>query len=573
MLMMSLPVFAAEQDIIDGNKAGQFPVFGSEDQDRANLGIEDIDHKAEAVEKEKERMEARRNRAKKSESHQLANSNIDNDLEMNSGRVTKKAAMKNLSEEDPDYVPPEKARKHRKLKKKAEVDNGSMPVLLKGDHVEYENESGDFMATGKVRVRQGTESLMTEYCFGNFKNGDIYMLEGGTILEPGNRTNAKWIHYNFNTKTGEMKEVTGRGTKDFYKADHTLIMPDKIVADKGGVTTRCTAQKHVPCMHVEADSIEFYPKEKMVAHEVKFFTKGVHIYSRKLWVNEFKEKKDYLKPSFGWDGRDNGFYVRLQDGIQLTEKDFVSYNLTQYSRNGFKPIYKYTHNERNWSFSYKNGWEMDDDYWYHRQNYYHLAYKPHHIIDGLPLTYSAYIDYGLLSSQKKNKGHDTIYKSFPNGRSGSKSWQRDFGYYINHDPIKIFGPDTTLHLTYGRRWTHESLSGEKQTTNMYYATLRQKVNRNLYMWASNLRQKSTSSMFDLGQPDMEREFRVGAQYKPTKNDVISIVNRYDYGKHNQYETIYNWYHRFCCWAIQVSYEKDWIKDDRTLKFQYFFYNW
>lgn len=571
-LALAVPVFAAESDIINGNLAGQIPVFGNEDPNYANLGLEDLDHKKEELEKARAREEARRERAKKSEANQLANANIDNNLEMDNGRITKKAAMQNLSEEDPDYVPPERARKPRKITKKNKVDNGSLPVLLKGDHVEYENQTGDFMATGKVRIRQGTELLMTEYCFGNFKDGDIYMLEGGTILEPGNRTNAKWIHYNFNSKTGELKEVSGRGTKDFYKAEHALVMPDKLVADKGGVTTRCTAQKHVPCMHVKAESMEFYPKEKMVAHEVKFFIKGVHVYSRKLWVNEFKEKKDILKPSVGWDGKDNGFYVRFEDSIALSEKDNVHAAWTKYSRAGYRPMYNYSHNERNWYFTYKNGWEESSDYWYYRENYYHLGYKSHRIIDKLPITYSAYIDYGLLSSQYK-KNDKTVYRNANWGRNGSKSWQRDFGYYINHDPIKLLGPDTTLHLTYGRRWTHESLSDEKRTTNMYYATLRQKVNDNLYMWASNLRQKSTSSMFDLGQPDMEREFRLGAQYKASKNDVISIVNRYDYGKHGQYETIYNWYHRFCCWAIQVSYEKEWYKDDKTVKIQYFLYNW
>ena len=106
------------------------------------------------------------------------------------------------------------------------------------------------------------------------------------------------------------------------------------------------------------------------------------------------------------------------------------------------------------------------------------------------------------------------------------------------------------------------------------------------MWASYLREKRSSSLFDIGQSDMDKELRLGLQWSPGKNDTLSVVHRYDVGDRSvhrdsdgnlittrNYETTYNWYHRFCCWALQISYEKEWYKDEHQLRLQYFFYNW
>ena len=252
-LTLCAPVFAEEQFVNDSKHAAEIPVFGMENQERANLGIEDLDHES------KEEVE-RLARAKKSESYVMADE--DQEINLDTGRMKKSTAKRLLAENDPDYVPPVDDSIAAKEKKGKSVNTAALPVFLNGDHVEYDSSSGDFVATGKVSMKQGEETLLTSYAFGNMHSGDIYLLQGGTLLEPGNHTEAKWMHYNYLKKTGEMKEVSGRGLKDFFKAPHVLVMPDKLLADKGGVTTRCTAKEHVPCMHVEAKSLEFYPKER-----------------------------------------------------------------------------------------------------------------------------------------------------------------------------------------------------------------------------------------------------------------------------------------------------------------------
>ena len=91
-------------------------------------------------------------------------------------------------------------------------------------------------------------------------------------------------------------------------------------------------------------------------------------------------------------------------------------------------------------------------------------------------------------------------------------------------------------------------------------------------WIGWYREDITTNYFDIGQPDMDKELRNGLRWSPTDNDSFTIVNRYDIGKGHQYETRYAWLHKFCCWALELSYEKEQYEDDSSVKLQYYFYN-
>lgn len=457
-----------------------------------------------------------------------------------------------------DVVEPKKS---TKIKKEA---TQPLPINMSADHAEYDNTSGDFHVSGNVVITQGTEKLLTTYAVGNMKTGDVWLEQGGTMVEPKSRMTGQWVHYNFNTKTGEIKQINGTSMKDIFDAPHATIYPDKVVVDEGGRTSRCPAVKHPPCLSITAKTFEIYPKEKMVARDVKVFVRGKHIYSRDLWVNNFNDDgKTKLMPRFGYDGSDNGFYAKLEIGQPIGEKTMVNIDLPQYSKTGFKPVYKLDHDERNFHISYMNGWDEDDGDWYKKQNTWRINYKNHHIIDGLPLSYSAYYEYGLWNRwyEKSNK-------------SGPKSWHKEYAVYLNHDPIYLFNSkNTVLNLTVGKKWVNESRTGDTRSTDMYYATLGQKLAPQWRTWVGYYREKETSELFDLGQPDMARELRNGLQWAPDSRNVLSVINRYDLGKHSNYETDYRWFHKFCCWGLEFTYEQEHFKTgDNSFKVMYYFYN-
>ena len=433
----------------------------------------------------------------------------------------------------------------------------ALPIQLTGDKAEYDSVSGDFHLSGNVVITQGMEKLITTHAHGNMKTGDVWLEQGGSVVEPGTTMTGKWVHYNFHTKTGEIKEITGKGKKEWFDAPHATIHPDRMVVDEGGVMSRCPSKEHPPCLSVQAKTFEIYPKEKMVAHDVKVFVRGKHIYSRDIWVNEVNDNGARIMPRIGYGGSDNGVYIKVDAGWQFDEKTSANAELTKYSKVGYKPMYSLKHNERNFEITYNNGWEEDDDDWYKKQNNWTVKYKPHYFADGIPVSYSGYFEYGLWENDDTKK----------------KSWHREYAMYLTHDPIYLFNSkNTILNVKVGKKWVNESLTDITNSTDIYSAKLGQKLGKKWETWIGWHKENVTTNLFDIGQPDMDEELHNGLSWNPTKNDTVSIINRYDIGKGHQYETIYRWNHKFCCWALQVEYEKEQYEDDSTVRIQYFFYN-
>ena len=467
-------------------------------------------------------------------------------------------------EDEADNATTNKTVPHKKTKKQVEKEaQQALPIHLTADHAEYDSVSGEFYATGNVVVTQGTDKLLTTYATGNMKTGDVWLDKGGDVQQQDGIMHGQWAHYNFNTKTGEIKQISGSNVKDIYDAPHATVYPDRIVIDEGGKMSRCPAVKHPPCLSVTAKTFEIYPQEKMVAHDVKVFIRGKHIYSRDLWINNFNDDSTTkIMPRVGYDGSDNGAYVKLEVSQPIGEKTMVEMDLPQYSKVGFKPAYKVSHDERNFRVSYFNGWDEDDDDWYRKQNTWRFDYKNHHIMDGLPLSYSAYYEYGLWNIWNRN-----------NGRSGSKRWRKEYAVYLNHDPIYLFdSKNTVLNLTVGKKWIGESNTDELRSTNMYYATLGQRLGPKWRTWAGYYREDRFSNLYDIGQADMDQELRNGLQWSPDARNDFSIINRYDLVGHKNYETDYRWLHKFCCWAIEFTYEKNDHDGDNSFKLHYYFYN-
>lgn len=45
------------------------------------------------------------------------------------------------------------------------------------------------------------------------KTGDVWLKQGGTLVEPQSTMNGEWAYYNFNSKTGEIKRLMVKATR------------------------------------------------------------------------------------------------------------------------------------------------------------------------------------------------------------------------------------------------------------------------------------------------------------------------------------------------------------------------
>lgn len=230
-------------------------------------------------------------------------------------------------------------------------------MIIKGNDAQYSSESGDFIIEGNVRLKQGLTNVTSTKAVGNANTGDIWLLEGGTLQEPTNRVNARWAHYNFNKETGELLHLKGAssanprsGKFDYYEAPHGLIEHGMLIMDQGGMSTRCPAVKHPPCVSVKAKTITIIPNDRIIARGVQVFVKGVHVYSRDVWINELNKENKQTKPRIGWDD-EKGWYVALEYSRPIGNprlKNPTTFYMDQiyYTKSKYKPFYGITHDRR-----------------------------------------------------------------------------------------------------------------------------------------------------------------------------------------------------------------------------------
>ena len=475
--------------------------------------------------------------------------------------------------------------------KKQATKNGAqpLPLIIKGDDAQYSSESGDFIIEGNVRLKQGLTNVTSTKAVGNANTGDIWLLEGGTLQEPTNRVNARWVHYNFNKETGELLHLKGAssanprsGKFDYYEAPHGLIEHGMLIMDQGGMSTRCPAVKHPPCVSVKAKTITIIPNDRIIARGVQVFVKGVHVYSRDVWINELNKENKQTKPRIGWDD-EKGWYVALEYSRPIGNprlKNPTTFYMDQiyYTKSKYKPFYGITHDRKDFYVRVNTGYVYDSDndmldegIWLQKKIDWGLFLRPHRIAKGLPLSFDGYITHGKWKYSHQNW----------------ESWHTEKAVFLRHDRFyPLGGKKLYMDLMFGRKWIHESLNnattrryGNSLHTNIYHGTLGYRFSNKWNVWTTYHNEHRTSYLFSKGQPSFVKDLSIGVAWNPDKHNSFTIVNRRNLDSetrtYGNYTTTFSWRHRFCCEMLSVSYEKryyDTNKDHKwTIKFD--FLNW
>ena len=456
----------------------------------------------------------------------------------------------------------------KKSRSKGDKDTKKRPVIIKGNDAQYSSESGDFIIEGNVSLEQGSTRIYSTKAVGNEKTGDIWLLEGGTLREPTNTVHTRWAHYNYNKTTGELLHIkgasspNGRNDKfDYYEAPHGLVENGMLIMDQGGLTTRCPAQKHPPCLSVKAKTITIIPNDRIIARKVKVFVKGKHIYSRDVWVNEIQKKSDQVSPRIGWADK-KGWYVSLDYKRPIGNpllKNPTTFYMKQiyYTKSKYKPFYGIRHDERDFYVRVNSGYVYDSDddrldegRWLHKKVDWGLFVKPHRIAKGIPLVFDAGLTHGLWKYTDRDWS----------------SWRTEGVARLRHDRIYLFGGKKLyLDLMLGYKWIRESLDnattrrfGNSLHTNIYHGTLGYRFSDKWNIWGTYHYERRTDYLFSLGQPSFEKELNYGVSWRPDKLNTVTLVNRYnlDHGDtHGNYTTTLSFSHRFCCEVLTVSYER------------------
>ena len=462
-----------------------------------------------------------------------------------------------------------------------------LPLIIQGNDAQYSSESGDFIIEGNVCLEQGQTKMYSSRAVGNEKTGDIWLLEGGTLREPTNTVYSRWAHYNFNKETGELLHIKGaskpndNSTKfDYYEAPHGIIENGMLIIDQGGITTRCPAIKHHPCLSVKAKTITIIPNDRIIARKVQVFVKGKHVYSRDVWINDLQKKANQLSPHVGWDD-DKGWYASLEYrrpiGNPLLKNPTTFYmEQTFYTKSKYKPFYSIRHDQQDFYVRVNSGYIYDSDndaldegIWLQKKIDWGLFLKPHRIAKGLPLSIDGYITHGLWKYSHRDW----------------ESWHTEKAVFLRHDRFyPLGGQKLYMDLMVGRKWIHESLNnwttqryGNSLNTNIYHGTIGYRFSDKWNIWTTYHNEHRTSYLFSKGQPSFVKDLRMGIAWNPDQHNTFTIVNRRnldsDSYTHGNYTTTFSWFHRFCCEVLSVSYQKKHYNKENKWTVKFEFLNW
>ena len=472
-------------------------------------------------------------------------------------------------------------------KEKEKTGAQPLPLIIKGNDAQYSSESGDFIIEGNVRLKQGLTNVTSTKAVGNANTGDIWLLEGGTLQEPTNRVNARWIHYNFNKETGELLHLKGAssanprsGKFDYYEAPHGLIEHGMLIMDQGGMSTRCPAVKHHPCVSVKAKTITIIPNDRIIARGVQVFVKGKHVYSRDVWINELNKENKQTKPRIGWDN-ERGWYASLEYSRPIGNpllKNPTTFYMEQifYTKSKYKPFYGITHDRRDFYVRVNSGYvydsdndELDEGIWLNKKIDWGLFLKPHRIAKGVPLSIDGYITHGLWKYSNQNW----------------ESWHTEKAVFLRHDRFyPLGGKKLYMDLMVGRKWIHESLNndttrryGNSLNTNIYHGTLGYRFSNKWNIWTTYHNEHRTSYLFSKDQPSFVKDLSMGIAWNPDKHNSFTIINRRNLDSetrtHGNYTTSFTWRHRFCCELLTVSYEKKHYNHENKWTVKFDFLSW
>lgn len=432
-----------------------------------------------------------------------------------------------------------------------------LPITLYGDRVIFHEDTGDFFAEGNIRILQGEQVLQTAKIEGNTKTGDVFLKSGGHLSDKNSKLSGEWLHYNFNNESGEIRKISGTSGKNIFKAEHGSIKEGVVVLDEGGQVTRCPAVEHDPCALVTAEKVEIYPKEKIVAYDVKIFIKGKHIYSRDVFVSRLDDKAGQtFVPRIGYSDND-GFRIKMHYEHNFSERFSAVGDFNYYDKAGYRPMYGLHYEQKPFYAKIQNGWDEDsDDNWIKKESDITVGIKGQRLGEGIPVSANLYYNHGLWKD-------DDV-----------KSWHTEYGVFFKHDRIYLDGDNSLfLDLGVGAKKKKESYNGSSTDTMTYKASLGKKFDDRWNTWTSYYWEKSEDDLFAYNRPDMEEELQNGVTYHFDDKNSLTFVNRYDLGNSSLYEQDWRYVHSFCCWQIEIEYRNEKQDRDKSWHIRYDLARW
>ena len=420
----------------------------------------------------------------------------------------------------------------------------AVPTSFEGDELTYDQNTGEFVAKGKVHIVQldghqfdAVDGLVT----GNTVKQEISVPGESRMLQltPGQprvTLDGFDTYYRYGERTGTMGEAKGKVDHQYVTGKKFEFYPDKIIV-YDGTTTKCGAKN--PDYHLSGDKITIYPNDKMIIENAKYWLKNVVLFTRKRYEQRLepgaKQNKHlptvgYSKSEGAWISYDIPFYL----GLGVSGHAYMYAN----TKKGLKPrgTLNYSLGRSNFELAY--GYYKDgDDRWLKRE-------------PSLVYTYNAPVGY---------RTHLHYYLKSELGR-----WRRDPGnitsmhryYYagLSRDPIPL-GKSWWLNLSAGYSITQETYNGSTVKGYNWSASTVKEFDDH---WAVYGRYaysvaNSKNSLFDYDLDSFSRKVDTGFSYRLNDKDRFVVGWRFDMDSHTLDDVDYYWFHDMHCSQFILRY--------------------
>lgn len=424
------------------------------------------------------------------------------------------------------------------------------PLTVEADAMAYNNTTGDVDARGRVDIRHMQDRYETEHVYGNSQTQQYILpvpvrwTTTGTVMEAEQGT------YDGVSDIGDFQHIHGWDNDKYYFQGESGTFDraaNQGVVQKGYFTTKHAVAK-VPDYRIEADSIDIYPNDHYLAHNVSLFIKNTRLITLSSYRGSLKDDGTSLwslipRPSYD---SDNGF--GLKNSIQLpvggAMSDLYFYaNLGWYTDAGFKPDVGFQWNTAPGIFKFRYAKEEsdlnDDHVWVEKRP--SLSFDSRHFY--IPRT-SFYV------------GARGEIGQWQEGRvSGShKQWD----VYLSHTPITM-GPHLTFYWRMGYLKDYYGYN-DSIRRNAYYSV---GLNGNYGIWSAwvnytnNDQKGRTPYSFDTY--DMDKPINTGFRVQLTRLDAIGVnysIDTVDGRLEHRDFTYYRDLHSFYGWIRYRDIDKE-----------------
>ena len=420
------------------------------------------------------------------------------------------------------------------------------PVKMVADQMEYNQNTGDFHASGRVRIVRDGDRLRTEVVFGNGNDGDIVFPEEVRMVRPLTVMQFGTGTYNFNSQTGEFENVSGMLKSRYFVSEHADIYPDRTELRNASIAEdeSLMSEGRRPIFRIDAPSVTIIPNEKMTLNRPALYLGPHKLIQLSSYTTSLKPEDQESKfpfPKIGYDS-DRGAFISYSHPFVLPRGVYFRAWGGAYTNDGFKGALSLSKGTSVGSFSlvYGQFYDSSNDYWL--QLLPELTYRTPTV--GLGGGWNTYLT--ARAGRWKGEGLD--------------SWRYESEAWIYHRPISIF-EKTLLSFGGAMRYVNEADYNNEFWQPRGYVRLETQWTADLYTSLSLEGNSENKARFKYRHTDFENSIRPFVRYQIDRRNQINLGGVYDIDNGRLAEIRTSWVYDLRGIQIELAWKRDRVRND------------